>query len=78
MKPRTVKHRLNARQRLVVVVMDVLLLAELAGCMFLASRTPELMAAQFLKTYVPLMLATVVGARLIMRRLRAEDEPARA
>lgn len=70
MKPRTVKHRLNTRQRIVVVAMDVLLLAELAWCMHHGSLTPETMAGEFLKTYVPALLATVVCARLLIRRWR--------
>lgn len=75
MKPRTVHTRLNPAQRLVVVVMDVLILAELAFCMYWGSRTPEAMASEFLRLYVPLLLVTVVGARLAMRRLRS-PEPA--
>jgi len=75
MKPRTVKHRLNPAQRLVVVVMDILILTELAFCMYWSGRTPEAMTSEFLRLYLPLLLVTVIGARLVMHRLRS-PEPA--
>lgn len=78
MKPRTVTNRLNPAQRLVVVVMDVLILAELVFCMYWSSRTPATMASEFLRLYVPLLLTTVVGARLAMRRLRSPEPEAGA
>ena len=73
MRPRQVKNRLNARQRLVVVLMDVALLTELTVCMYRGAADPTTMAAEFLRLYVPLLLVTVVGARLLMRRFRSSE-----
>ncbi len=73
MKPRTVKTRLSPAQRLVVVVMDILILAELTFCMYRGSAAPESMAAEFLRLYVPMLLVTVVAARLALRRLRSPE-----
>jgi len=70
MKPRTVKNRLNAKQRLIVIAMDVLLLIELVGSMRYASFTPETMTEIFLKLYVPMLVVTVVVARVAMRLTR--------
>lgn len=60
---------LNTAQRLVVIIMDVLLLSELCVCMYLSHRTPDNMVPVFLKTYVPAAILTLVGARLLIRRL---------
>ncbi|MCK9240571.1 hypothetical protein [Desulfocurvus sp.] len=76
MTPRTVKARLNPAQRWVVVVMDVLLLAELTFCMYRASAAPGDMAAGFLRLYLPMLLVTLVAARLALRRLRDPQAPA--
>ncbi len=62
---------LNTAQRIVVIAMDVLLLAELTLCMYLAGRTPETMVPVFLKTYVPTAVVTLVGARFLIKRLAA-------
>jgi hypothetical protein len=74
-KPREIAHerRLNGRQRLVVIIMDVLLLAELTVSMYIGHRDPEYMAAIFMKTFVPMAVATVIAARVLMRKLRTEE-----
>ena len=64
---------LNTPQRLVVIIMDVLLLAELCLCMYLSSRTPDDMVPVFLKTYLPAALVTLVGARFLIRRLGSPE-----
>ncbi len=73
LRPRQVKNRLNAGQRVVVVLMDIALLVELTVCMYRGAADPDTMAAQFLRLYVPLLLVTVVAARLLMRRLRTPE-----
>ncbi len=75
MRPRQVKNRLNAKQRLVVVLMDIALLVELTVCMYRGAADSATMAAEFMRLYVPLLLVTVVVARLLMRRLRSPETP---
>lgn len=62
----------NFRQKLVVVVMDLLLLVELAFCIYLGKDDPEGMTATFLKTYIPMVIATL----WITRRLVKKFDPA--
>lgn len=62
--------RLNPKQRIVVVVMDILLLAEIAFCMYQGQKNPDYMTIIFLKLYLPMLLITVLGARLCIKRFR--------
>lgn len=60
---------MNIRQRMVVVVMDLAILAELAYCMYLGSFDPEFQALFLLKTYVPVAVATLYAGRKVVRML---------
>ena len=60
---------MNLKQKMVVVLMDVLLLAELAVAIYLGVRDPDNLTVIFLKTYVPTAAVTVVAARICIRRL---------
>ena len=62
------KRSLNIRQKLVVVVMDVLLLTELSVSLYLACQDPENLTEVFLRTYIPCLLVTVWTARRWIRR----------
>jgi hypothetical protein len=68
------EQRLNGKQKMVVVIMDLLLLAELTYCIYAGHRNPDYMTAFFLRTFVPAAVATVVGARLLMRKFRSEHQ----
>lgn len=76
MRVREVKNRLNARQRWAVVIMDVLLLAELTVCMYVAQQDVQTMTVNFLTMFVPLLLGTYVLARVLIRVLRTPEDPA--
>ena len=62
--------RLNHRQRAVVVLMNLMLLAELTVCMYVGQQDPENLTLCFLKTFLPTAGATLIGARMLIRRLR--------
>jgi len=64
---------MNIKQKIVVMIMDLLILAELATCMYFGMRDPEALTLFFLKTYVPLLLATILAGRLLIRRLSEEN-----
>ena len=68
------KKEMNGKQRLVIVLMDILLLVELAVAIYLGQRSPDNIAVIFLKTYLPAMLVTVVLARICVKRLRTAEE----
>jgi hypothetical protein len=61
---------MNIKQKLVVIIMDVLLLAELGISIYLGYRNPENLTIVFLKSYVPALIVTVVAARVMLRYFR--------
>ncbi|MFK4764333.1 hypothetical protein ACI3L3_06070 [Desulfobaculum sp. SPO524] len=69
---RNVKDRLNARQKVVVIIMDIMLLTELFLCMYYGSAKSENLTVFFLKAYLPALLVTVVTARLFIRKFQTK------
>lgn len=71
-EPRKIKEeqRLSPGQRVVVLVMNLLLLAELTWGMYHGHQDPENMSAIFLRTFIPSAAVTVAAARVLLRRLR--------
>ena len=65
--------RLNNRQRAVVVIMNLLLLTELTVCMYLGQQDPDNLTLFFLKTFLPAAGATLVGTRMLIRRMGKAD-----
>ncbi|GAB6909686.1 hypothetical protein DESC_200016 [Desulfosarcina cetonica] len=63
------EERLNGRQHTVVVIMNLMLLVELTVCMYLGQQDPDTLTLFFLKTFLPVAGATLVGARMLVRRL---------
>lgn len=61
---------MNTRQRIAVLAMDVLLLAELAVCLYLGRQSGDDLTAFFMKTYLPAAALTVVLAWLLIRLWR--------
>ncbi|MBN2140834.1 MAG: hypothetical protein PHV85_08690 [Desulfovibrionaceae bacterium] len=62
------ENKTNLKQKIVIVCMDVLLLAELCLSIYLGYHDKENITLIFLRTFVPLCLATVVCARILIRR----------
>jgi hypothetical protein len=60
---------LNRRQVMVTVAVNVLLLAELTFSMYLGQHDPENLVTTFLTTFVPMVVGTLVLARLCLKRL---------
>ena len=60
---------LNRRQVMVTVAVNALLLAELTFAMYLGQHDPENLVMTFLCTFVPLVVGTLVLARVCLRRL---------
>jgi hypothetical protein len=59
---------MDKTRTIIIVIMDILLLAEMVFGIWLAHGDPSDIAWNFSKAFVPLALATVVGARLAVRR----------
>ncbi len=64
--------KLNGKQKLIVVAMDLLLLIELAVAVYLGYQHQENLTVIFLRTYVPAMLITVILARIGIRKLATQ------
>jgi hypothetical protein len=67
------KEPMNTKQRIVIIAMDLLLLAELAIAIYLGHRQPDNLTLVFLRTYIPAMLVTVILARICFVRLRSAE-----
>jgi len=60
----------NPRQWLFVIGMNLLVLAELCGAMYLAAGSPEDFTATFIKAFFGMLIPTLVIGVLAKRRLR--------
>jgi hypothetical protein len=68
--------RLTAGQRAVVVIMNLLLLAELTWAMYLGQQDTGNLTAVFLRTFIPSAAVTLLASRFLLRRLQpAAGEP---
>jgi hypothetical protein len=59
---------LNLKQKVVIVLMNVLLLAEMTYSIYLGKQVPEDMTIIFLKTYIPMVIGTLLLSRILIRR----------
>jgi ABC-type glycerol-3-phosphate transport system permease component len=60
---------LNFRQKIVVILMNVFLLAELTFSIYLGQKDQENMAAIFLTAFLPMVIVTLVLARVFVRKM---------
>ena len=60
---------LNLRQKLVVLVMNLFLLAELTFSIYLGQQDKENIASVFLSTFLPMVIVTLILARVFVRRM---------
>jgi hypothetical protein len=68
---------MNLRQKVVIGVVDVLVIAELCVSMYLANQDPENFTVAFVKSFFAMALPTLIAARIAFKRLRTvEPEPA--
>ncbi|MFH1034442.1 MAG: hypothetical protein V1806_08040 [Pseudomonadota bacterium] len=59
---------MDKSRAIIIVIMDIMLLAELVLAIWVAHDDPAAIAWNFSKVFVPLAVATVVGARMAVRR----------
>lgn len=62
------KKRFNAKQKLCVLLLDMVVLAELFGSMYWAQKFGDSMTPVFLKTYIPVVVVTLVIGKLTINR----------
>jgi hypothetical protein len=61
---------MNFKQKLVVIFANVLILAELTTSIYFSHYDQENMARNFLVTFIPMVIATIVATRMVLKRLR--------
>ena len=59
---------MNIKQKIAVVVINILVLAELAFSIYLGSRDQD-MVITFLKTYIPALIITLIAGKFCIKRL---------
>lgn len=68
---------MNFRQKIAIGVVDVLVIAELCVSMYLAGQDQANFTALFFKSFMVMLLPTLIAARIAVKRLRTvEPEPA--
>ena len=58
------------KQKLVVIFANVFILAELTTSIYLSHFDQENMARNFLVSFIPLVIATIIATRIFLKRLR--------
>ena len=66
---------MNFHQKIAVAVMDFLMLAELGFAMYLAHNNPENFTPIFLKSFLGMLIPTLIVARIAIKRLRTPEAP---
>ena len=61
---------MNFKQKLVVILANVLILAELTTSIYLSHSDQENMARNFLMSFIPMVIVTIVATRMVLKRLR--------
>jgi hypothetical protein len=61
---------MNFKQKLVVIFANVFILAELTTSIYLSHHDQENMARNFLLTFIPLVIVTIIATRMVLKRLR--------
>jgi hypothetical protein len=61
---------MNFKQKLVVIFANVLILAELTTSIYLSHYDQENLARNFLLSFIPMVIVTIVATRMVLKRLR--------
>lgn len=64
---------MNFKQRIVLIVMDMLILIELMFSIYLGYRNQENITIIFLKTYIPAVIVTIIVGRVFIKKLRSQE-----
>lgn len=66
--------KLNPRHWLLVIILDILILAELTAAMYLAAAHPDNFTPVFMKTFFGMLLPTLLVGFLAKRMVRTPPE----
>jgi hypothetical protein len=65
---------LNTKQKITVIAVDVLVLAELCVAMYLANANPDVFTPTFMKCFFSMLVPTMIAGYVSVRLLR-EKQP---
>jgi hypothetical protein len=68
--------QMNFRQKITVVVVDILVLIELCISIYFANLDAETFTPVFLKTFMGMLIPTLIMAKLVIRRVRSVEPEA--
>jgi hypothetical protein len=60
---------MNFRQKVAVVILDVLIIAELCVSLYLGNQDPENLTPIFFKSFLTMVIPTLIIARVIIKRM---------
>lgn len=66
---------MNLPKVITVIIMDMLLLAEVAGSVYMANKNPNLFTPVFLKSFLIMVIPTLISAKLIIRKMEQKERP---
>jgi hypothetical protein len=69
---------MNTRQKLAVIVLDILMLVELAVAIALAAKNPDTFTPTFMKSFFLMLVPTLILGYLAIRRLGRATEHSRS
>lgn len=64
---------MSTQQRLIVVFLDILVLTELAGCLYWANQNPQDFTTTFLFTYLPMAFGTLIIGKFWIRKVQSKQ-----
>jgi len=64
---------LNTRQKIAVIVVDVLMLAEVCVAMYLANANPDVFTPTFMKSFFSMLVPTMIAGYVSVRLLREKQ-----
>jgi len=68
---------MNLRQKIAVIITDILLIAEICISMYLSSRqSPQNLTPIFIKSFLIMCIPTLIIAKIAIKRLRSPEAPA--
>ncbi|MFH0728176.1 MAG: hypothetical protein V2B19_17770 [Pseudomonadota bacterium] len=67
---------MNMKQRIVVIIADIVLLAALTYSIYIAQQTPQEIAFAFMKAFIPMVIVTLVLGRIFIKKFRTADADA--
>ena len=64
---------MNFRQKVAVAILDVVVIAELFVSMYLATREPDNLTLVFLKSFLTMVVPTLLLGKVVIGRLRSRE-----